>query len=141
MPARSVCLVTVSLSEAGPGRFGGQAQTQAQAQAQAQAHDTHRQDAQGAGWRQHAQSHRKVAEAAEADRRGYWHWHWRTGTYTGIGSPHRHRHMHRRGSQAQTPSRLAGCKGVVPTLLGVIFFLRPIYLKFRGTAFPLQLQH
>ena len=24
MPARSVCLVTVSLSEAGPGRFGGQ---------------------------------------------------------------------------------------------------------------------
>ena len=25
MPARSVCLVTLSLSEAGPGRFGGQA--------------------------------------------------------------------------------------------------------------------
>ena len=24
MPARSVCLVTLSLSEAGPGRFGGQ---------------------------------------------------------------------------------------------------------------------
>ena len=25
MPTRSVCLVTLSLSEAGPGRFGGQA--------------------------------------------------------------------------------------------------------------------
>ena len=25
MPARSVCLVTLSLSEAGPGRLGGQA--------------------------------------------------------------------------------------------------------------------